>query len=168
MRASRRLRYDRMRDFPEGLLVLGDAYTSFNPVFGQGITVAALEGVCLDACLARRRGNLARQFLPRAQKIIEVPWSIAANSDLRFPGVDGKRPIGLKLLHAYLARINRAGAHDPVVALTLLEVINLARSQAALLQPAFVARVLLSGGAGGAGASDAWNREPPLPLTPRS
>jgi 2-polyprenyl-6-methoxyphenol hydroxylase-like FAD-dependent oxidoreductase len=141
--SSQRLHYELVRDFPSGLLVMGDALTSFNPVFGQGITVAALEGSLLDTCLARPRRELAHQFLSAAQRIIDVPWSTAVSNDLRFPAVKGRRTLSMRLIHGYMSKLYRAGAEDPNVALSLLEVINLARAPTALLRPAIVARVLL-------------------------
>jgi len=141
--ASRRLRYERMKGFPHGLVVFGDALTSFNPVFGQGMTVAALEGVLLDDCLSHTQGELAPRFLAAAQRIIDVPWSTAVSNDLRFPAVKGKRSISLRLIHRYMSQLYRVGAEDPTVALTLLEVINLAREPTTLLHPSIVARVLL-------------------------
>ncbi len=79
-------RYDRMRRFPAGLLVLGDAMCSFNPVYGQGMTVAAIEAKVLQDCLFNGAKNLPRRYFRAAAKEIGPAWQFASTSDLALMG----------------------------------------------------------------------------------
>jgi 2-polyprenyl-6-methoxyphenol hydroxylase-like FAD-dependent oxidoreductase len=144
--ASVRRHYEALTDFPDGYLVLGDALCSFNPIYGQGMTVAALEATLLRDLLAVRSGDqLARRFFRGAAKLIDTPWMIAAGSDLRFPEAGSVLPLKGRLLNRYLGRVYRAAEQDSVVAATFLRVINLVDGPERLLAPGVVARVFLAG-----------------------
>jgi hypothetical protein len=140
---SIRRRYERLGRFPEGYVVFGDALCQFNPSYGQGMTVAACEAVALRECLADGGQNgLARRFFGRAGRIIDVPWDMSVGGDLRFPSVDGPRPLRVKLLNRYLTRLHAAAEADPVVGHAFLSVANLQAPPQHLLSPGVLARVL--------------------------
>ncbi|RIV39626.1 NAD(P)/FAD-dependent oxidoreductase [Micromonospora radicis] len=140
--ASVRRRYERLPRFPAGYLVFADALCSLNPVYGQGITVAALQTLLLRRLLARDRDRLARRFFPRAARLIDAPWSIAVGADLRFPGVRGRRTPAVRLVNAYLARLHAAASNDAVLGAAFLRVLNLIDPPARLLGPDVLLRVL--------------------------
>jgi 2-polyprenyl-6-methoxyphenol hydroxylase-like FAD-dependent oxidoreductase len=139
-----RRRYERLARFPGCYLVMGDALCSFNPIYGQGMSVAALEAVALQECMARASSfdNLWRPFIQKASRIIDTPWTIAAGSDFAFPGVTGPKPAGTDAVNWYLDRVHRAAAQDRMVCRTFFDVANLLAPATALFQPRFVARVL--------------------------
>ena len=88
--ANKRRLYERMKRFPEGYLVTGDAVCSFNPIYGQGMSVAATEAKALDECLATGIADLAKRFYARARRIVDIPWLIATGED--FALSPGGRP----------------------------------------------------------------------------
>jgi 2-polyprenyl-6-methoxyphenol hydroxylase-like FAD-dependent oxidoreductase len=142
--SSVRRHYERLSRFPRGLLVIGDALCSFNPAYGQGMSVAALEALELRACLAGggSPADLARGFFQRVARVIDIPWDMAAGGDLRLPIVPGPRPARLRLLNAYVAQVQAAGARDPRIAREFLRVANLVQRPEALLHPVMVSRVI--------------------------
>jgi len=140
--ASVRRHYERLHRFPERYLVLGDALASFNPIFGQGMTVAALEGLALADCLADGLEGLPRRFHVRAAKLVDIPWGTAVLNDLRFPEVAGRRSTLVRLLHRYLPRLYARGRTDPFIARKLLEVVNLQSPPSTLLSLRMLWRVL--------------------------
>jgi 2-polyprenyl-6-methoxyphenol hydroxylase-like FAD-dependent oxidoreductase len=144
--ASIRRHYERMTRFPEGYLVLGDAACSFNPVYGQGMTSAAMQAAALDQLLARRGAGwsegLAPEFFQRVAKVVDPPWQLAVGEDFRFPEAVGKRPPGTNLINSYVSQVHKATHRDPTVGLAFLEVMNLLKPPATLMRPSIVARVL--------------------------
>jgi alpha/beta hydrolase fold len=90
--------YERLAAFPDGFLVLGDAICSFNPVYGQGMSSAALQVMALQDLLTERVDDshgldgLAPAFFPRAAEVIATPWALAAASDFAYPQTVGERP----------------------------------------------------------------------------
>ena len=89
--ANLRRRYGRLTRFPKNYLVFADAVSSFNPVYGQGMTVAAEEAVLLGECLAAGTDDLALRFFNAAETAIDIAWDIAVGNDLRHPQVSGVR-----------------------------------------------------------------------------
>jgi 2-polyprenyl-6-methoxyphenol hydroxylase-like FAD-dependent oxidoreductase len=143
--ASQRRHFDRMKSFPEGFLVIGDALCSFNPVYGQGMSVAVLEAKALDDCLAQGDGRLWARFFKRAHAITETPWVIATGEDLKYPQVAGKRPRGFRLINSYMARVQKAATKDPVVLRQFFLVLNLLAPPSSLMSPPIAWRVLMGG-----------------------
>jgi 2-polyprenyl-6-methoxyphenol hydroxylase-like FAD-dependent oxidoreductase len=138
---SRWRRYEKMRQFPAGLLVFGDAICSFNPVYGQGMTVAALQALALRQCLHRGADGLARRYFRAAAKPIGVAWRFAVGADLNLPEVEGPRPLSLRLTNRYVDRVQTAAESDLVVAEQFTKVIALIDPPTRLLQPKMMIRV---------------------------
>jgi 2-polyprenyl-6-methoxyphenol hydroxylase-like FAD-dependent oxidoreductase len=140
--ASVRLRYERLDRFPEGYVVTGDAVCSFNPVFGQGMTVSALEALALRDCLRDGAGQLGQRFFRFAAKLVDIPWGIAVGADLRFPEVEGPRTPKVRMVNAYLARLHVAAGSDPVLGRAFLRVVNLIDPPEHLMRPELAFRVM--------------------------
>jgi 2-polyprenyl-6-methoxyphenol hydroxylase-like FAD-dependent oxidoreductase len=140
--ASERRRYERLAAFPSGLLVIGDAVCSFNPIYGQGMTVAATEAMTLRRLLTSDAVPGARRYFRAIATAIDVAWDIAVGSDLAFPEVPGKRSAKVRLINAYLPRLHAAAARDEALATSLVRVIGLKDRPAGLLRPDRMLRVL--------------------------
>jgi 2-polyprenyl-6-methoxyphenol hydroxylase-like FAD-dependent oxidoreductase len=138
-----RRRYDRLARFPKGLVVLGDAVANFNPVYGQGMSVAAQEALVLR----RRWQEHGDEGFDRLRKDIArtgaVAWTMSVNSDLRMPWITGRRTATVRFGNAYLARLQRVAQHDPQVALAFMRVANLIDAPARMLRPSTAWRVLI-------------------------
>jgi 2-polyprenyl-6-methoxyphenol hydroxylase-like FAD-dependent oxidoreductase len=143
--ASLRRRYERLRRFPPGLLVFGDALCGFNPVYGQGMTVAALEAEALRRCLRDGENGLALRFFRAAAGIIDPVWQLNAVADLALPEIDGRRTPATRILNRYIARLHRVGAHDPVVAGAFMRTIGLLDPPSSITRPGVLARVIIGG-----------------------
>jgi 2-polyprenyl-6-methoxyphenol hydroxylase-like FAD-dependent oxidoreductase len=138
-----RRRYERLRRFPGGYLVMGDAMCSFNPIYGQGMSVATLEGLALRDCFDRARSldEVWRPFFAAAARIIDTPWAIAAGSDFAFPGVKGRKPVGTDFINWYMGHIHGAASTDRELCRAFFNVANLLAPASTLFRPSVVARV---------------------------
>ena len=143
--ASVRRRYERLPIFPERLLVLGDAFCSFNPIYGQGMTVAALEALALRDRLRRGDPPQSRVFHRHVARIVDAPWELAVGGDLSFPGVEGRRTPKTRILGAYVDRLQAAAATDTNLAIAFLRVAALVDPPTALMNPRIALRVLRHG-----------------------
>lgn len=141
-RGSRRRRYDQVR-VPEGVLALGDAVCSLNPLYAQGMTLAAQQVRILREHLDGP-GD-ARTFHRATARVCAAAWGVATRSDLAMPEVDGRRPVRSRLLDGYVRRVQLAAHHDPVVARAFMRVANLTDPASALLAPRLMVRAFAHG-----------------------
>jgi 2-polyprenyl-6-methoxyphenol hydroxylase-like FAD-dependent oxidoreductase len=143
---SVRRHFERLEVFPRGLLPIGDAICRFNPVYGQGMSVAALEA-CLLRRLLERPGDgdpiagLAPAFFAEVQALIETPWSVAV-LDFVFPDTRGQRPADFETTLRFGIALTRLAAEDPAVHKLTAEVQNLLKPRSVYRDPKLVARVL--------------------------
>jgi flavin-dependent dehydrogenase len=142
--SSRWRRFDRLRHRPAGYLALGDAIASFNPTYGQGITVAVLEAQALGHLLGRDvpTADIAGPFYRAAARLVAVPWRFAVSADHLYRETSGPKPPGVNLLNRYSLRVQRAAPNSTEVRRTFLAVQHLIAPQTDLVRPAMVAKVL--------------------------
>jgi 2-polyprenyl-6-methoxyphenol hydroxylase-like FAD-dependent oxidoreductase len=142
--------YERLRRWPENFVVVGDAACAFNPVYGQGMTIAGLDALTMGQCLRNAAGRsdgrsgLARRFQRALAQGLSGPWLLATGEDYRVPQTEGPKPSpALRAVHAYADRVAVAAARHPQVFRTYLEVTHLLKPPAALFSPSVMARALL-------------------------
>jgi 2-polyprenyl-6-methoxyphenol hydroxylase-like FAD-dependent oxidoreductase len=147
--SSLRRRYGDLDRFPDGLVVTGDAVASFNPIYGQGMSVAALDALALHHALAAGgRDDLAARYFDRVERVVGTVWQLAVRSDFAFERTRGPEPVGTDLANRYLARL-LGGAHaDPVLREAITRVLILERPPSTLLAPTVLWRVLRPTGRG--------------------
>ncbi|MFC4584887.1 NAD(P)/FAD-dependent oxidoreductase [Sphaerisporangium corydalis] len=151
--ANVRRRYERLARFPGGFLVTGDAVCAFNPMYGQGMTVASLEALALrDAIAGGGLDGVARRFFRSIRKVVDGPWDVVVGGDLRFPEVEGVRTRKAAMVNAYLRHFHAAAARDPELGRRFLRVANLIDPPASLMKPSTLLRVWRAGRSAGARA----------------
>jgi 2-polyprenyl-6-methoxyphenol hydroxylase-like FAD-dependent oxidoreductase len=140
--SNRWRRYDKMRAMPDGLLVIGDAICIFNPIYGQGMTVAAIEATVLRECLRRGGRRLTRRFFRVSARKVRVAWQTAVGSDLALPEVAGPRPALMRITNACVERVLTATESDPVVVSQFMRITGMVDSPVRLLRPSILLRVM--------------------------
>jgi hypothetical protein len=146
--SSLRRHYEQLTTFPEGFLVLGDAICSFNPIYGQGMSVAALQVRALQQLLMERGAEthglegLALAFFPKAAEVILTPWTLAIGQDLAYPQTTGERPPNMAESAQYFAALQALAIEDQEVHKLLGEVFQLAQPLSVLLAEPLRGRIL--------------------------
>jgi 2-polyprenyl-6-methoxyphenol hydroxylase-like FAD-dependent oxidoreductase len=132
---SRHRHFSELQSWPQGLLPVADAICCFNPVYAQGMSVAALEAGAFCELLEARQGDLhdlTRAFLQQTDQIIAAPWNMAALPDLAYPYTRGKRPSNFEQLLKFGAACIELAARDASVHKLRLEIIGLLKPYSAL------------------------------------
>ncbi|MFB0627516.1 FAD-dependent oxidoreductase [Streptomyces sp. AB3(2024)] len=139
--------YERLERLPDGLLVAGDAGCRFNPVYGHGMTVAALGAEALREALAGLTADripaASRELQRRTATAASVAWQIATSEDLRYPGTEGPPPDrATRILQHYMSRVMVGANTDPELSAPFFGVLSLTEPPTTLLSPWTVLRVL--------------------------
>ncbi len=140
---SYRRHFDELTRFPAGLLPAGDALCRFNPLYGQGMSVAALEGKLLRSLLQQGAApeELWQSFFAGASELVDAPWQTSALPDFVFPTTTGERPANLDELLRFNGALLRLAVEDPEVHRRIVEVNSLMRPRRSLLEPEILSRV---------------------------
>jgi 2-polyprenyl-6-methoxyphenol hydroxylase-like FAD-dependent oxidoreductase len=140
--ANRRHRYERLASMPDGLLAAGDTVCSFNPIYGQGMSVAALEARTLQAQLRSGIHPSPGTWFAAISDIVDTAWDLAVGADLAVRAVDGRRRLATRAANRYLEAMQAAATHDPELTARLVRVVGLVDPPSRLLHPTTVARVV--------------------------
>ena len=139
--------YERLTDRPDRLVIMGDAFCAFNPVYGQGMTIAALEAMKLGASLTemQQRGltGVTRTLQRELGKLVAGPWSMATGEDCRYLDVEGvKLGRTTRIMHWYMDRIMALTTHDEEAHTLFTQVIHMVKPPTSLFHPHILWRAL--------------------------
>lgn len=139
-------RFDKLHRFPEGLVALGDAVCALNPVYGQGMTVAALEALALRDVLRAGSSPVAPRFFEATARPIGEAWRFAVGGDLQLPAsvVPGARPLRMRAVRSYIDRAHAVAEHDPVMAWRILDAMGFAEPRESLFTTDSLRRVAMN------------------------
>ena len=139
--ASVRRHYHALSRFPDGLVVTGDAIASFNPVYGQGMSVAALDALALHHELPAGVSGLGPRMFERVAHTVQEAWRTAVGNDFIFEQTTGPEPFATDLLNRYAGRLVARAHDDGALTEAFLRVFRLERPATSLLHPRILWRV---------------------------
>ncbi|WP_434598529.1 FAD-dependent oxidoreductase [Streptomyces sp. A5-4] len=136
-RESQRRHYANLPRFPAGLVALGDALASVNPIYGQGMTLATLQAAALARHLTSGTpaNRPARHYFRSTAAVIDAAWKVTTTADLAQPHVNGPYPFGYPVLRWAGDQVTRASIVDPRVNGPYMDVVHMRRHPRALMSP---------------------------------
>ncbi|MBD2755446.1 hypothetical protein [Spirosoma validum] len=142
--SSLRRHYEKLKRFPLGYFVLGYAISSFNPIYGQGMTSASMQVAAFDKLLSSSlpEAKLAKAFFQQVAKIVDIPWQLAVGEDFCYPETVGPKPAGVDRINRYVSRVQRATQRDEVVCAAFLRVMSMLKPPTSLFHPRILWRVM--------------------------
>ncbi|WP_204357729.1 MULTISPECIES: FAD-dependent oxidoreductase [unclassified Streptomyces] len=149
--ANRRIFFEKA-DLPDGFFAVGDSVATFNPLYGQGMTVAA-QGLLAVRTLLRAKGlshpSIGREAQRAIAPQVAVAWDLATSQDILYPGATGIEPrAGAGLLNAYVDRLMTGATTKSSLTAALLQVITMNRAPSYWIRPGVVWDVLRASGRG--------------------
>jgi hypothetical protein len=138
--------FERLEIVPRGLIPLGDVICRFNPVYGQGMTVAVQQASLLHRLLgtSTERDPLARlskSFLSEAALLVADAWAMSAIPDLIYPQTRGERPADLDRVLGFASALSRVAAGDAAVHKLMFEVQHLLKPRRVYRDPILMEKV---------------------------
>ncbi len=143
--------FEQMPRFPAGLAAIGDAVCAFNPIYGQGMTIAAMSAVELGNSLAGLNGtgipdDFGLRFHKRLARLYKVPWQLATGEDFRWEQTEGERPgLGVRIGHWYTDQVAKAAGESLTAAQAFIEVVHLLKPPSELMKPGVLVPALRQG-----------------------
>ena len=142
-------RFDQLQRFPDRLLAMGDAVCKLNPIYGQGMTKAAKEGLFLWESLSRLGENgsdlsgFSDQFrLAMGNVGAHWAWQLTSGSDLAYPQAKGKRPLNLNFMNWYVGRLFARAETRLEVRKALMDAMALVKLPESIMRPHLILRAL--------------------------
>jgi 2-polyprenyl-6-methoxyphenol hydroxylase-like FAD-dependent oxidoreductase len=144
--------YEKLSRWPEGFVILGDAVCAFNPVYGQGMTIAAMGAMTLDQHLKEQAlkqpdgsfVGMAHRFQKALAKLNETPWSLATSQDYRYRTTKGGAPSTVtRFMHRYMDLVSEVATYHIPTRRTLMKVFNLVQSPKSIFAPRVLLRLFL-------------------------
>ena len=139
--------FEHLSSWPAGYVALGDAVCTFNPLYGQGMTVAMMGVAALRALLTEQgvEPDLGGKLRQRVARLLAAPWRIATGEDYRYPGTEGPpRPCAARAAHWYGDRVVRAALRNPDVHTRWMRVVHMLDDPATLLAAGILGPALSS------------------------
>jgi len=135
--------FETLNRFPPGLLCLGDAICRLNPVYGQGMSSAAMQAEVLDSVLGRSPLKVIwKSYFKQVAQLLKTPWEVTLAEDFKFPETEGIPPKIPKLIERYFSKLSRVMNQDPVLFKAFVQVLNLVKPPTSLLRPSLIWRVI--------------------------
>lgn len=137
-----RRRYEQLDRLPQGLIVVGDALASFNPIYAQGMSVAVLDALVLHHTLKRTiPGRISTEYFSAVADIIDVAWVLAVTSDFQYAETTGQKPRVTSAFNWLRNRVVASAHSNGTVADVLFRVLNMERHPRAMVSPSVLWRV---------------------------
>lgn len=138
---NRRVRYEKCKSLPRNFAAVGDSLASFNPIYGQGISIAALAVDVMEREL-QKGGSWERRYFKRIARKLNDPWLVTTSEDFRYPEAKGKRPPGLKVLNWYMGWIHRLTSVDEDIYKNFFRILHFWKRPFVLFRPDIAGKVL--------------------------
>ncbi|WP_159046285.1 NAD(P)/FAD-dependent oxidoreductase [Streptomyces sp. MMG1121] len=147
---NRRIAYHRLSRWPDGLIALGDSVCAFNPAYGQGMTIAALEARLLDQMLSSRRTRTplnGQDFQQRLARLTTSSWLMATIPDRAWEQSRPTWPV--KAGNWFMNRLIDTVPHDPQLYTAFSGLFHMTAGPLKLADPRLFSRVLIGPRPGG-------------------
>ncbi|MGY0408677.1 MAG: hypothetical protein ACWIPJ_10055, partial [Polaribacter sp.] len=140
---SQWIHYEKLKNFPMGLLVLGDAVSSFNPIYAQGMSAMSFQVDALNGLLKNNTPDdkLAKKYFNSVKKINGRCWKTSVWEDFRYPETVGTKPFMVKVINKFLDKTLKVSNNDEVVYEAFLSVAMMVKSPITLFKPKILWRI---------------------------